>query len=181
MNMCYNYIRFCKGQNSSAHTCILKGGIYMSMFYHEFEFGFNYWYIVVPAMLLANIIYGYITGIKTRKVTTNGIKAIKFRENWVSIPELMKQKKFLMLALIFESFLAFVLITIESGNGIIQFLTNVTVDDPTGVYSLVIGWIICMLTWPIFYWLSKQAISIGKKVHILFIFVYDLKAIRAIE
>lgn len=81
----------------------------MNEFYHSFVAGFNSWYIVAPAMIVAMVLLGMTSfrlDLKTLEMD---------RTDNERLTKIMSA---------FMSLLLFVLIIVESGRGIIQWLIN---------------------------------------------------------
>lgn len=102
-----------------------EGGRKMSQFYHNFVPGFNFWYITVPATLIAM----YFVGKKKYQMrrTRNGRRIAR------------KAKKVHYQALsVIVALMLTCQVTVESGTGLFQFFCNCLTaeDDPFWAFML---------------------------------------------
>lgn len=93
----------------------------MNKYYHEFSIGFNFWYVLVPALFFVIFAVGFLS-VRMAKDKKNGLYYAK-QHNIGFVP-------------VVGAIITMVLVFVESNAGIIQFFDNHSdaVTDP--VYSL---------------------------------------------
>ncbi|MBQ6594011.1 hypothetical protein IJI00_03060 [Candidatus Saccharibacteria bacterium] len=126
----------------------------MSQFYHNFVPGFNFWYITIPAMLIAM----YFVGKKKYQMrrTRNGRRIVR------TAKKVHYQALSVIVALILT-----IEIAAESGTGLFQFFCNhlTSEDDPFWAFMLTVVSIAALTL--ILYGLAYRASLYGaaKKLH----------------
>ena len=117
----------------------------MANVYHEFEVGFNWWYVIVPAFIIVMMVLGarkyFLKEMKIRSCDDGGMTAIE---------------KYLAIVM---AIITIALIAVESGIGIIQVLVNTGEHPFYVVLALVFA---ILLGLPLMYCLYFQAGKLGE-------------------
>ena len=100
------------------------------MYYHDIQFSFNWWFIIVPALALCSAVIGY----------ANVFKRIS------SEPDTYVNEKFFAVVAGFFSAISVIGIFAESNRGIEQFFLNALngIDDPALVAIIMPAVFVCL-------------------------------------
>lgn len=122
----------------------------MNSFYHEFEIGFNHWYIILPVVLVLAAVLGskrYYLEPETMKIRKRGKKLSNL--NFVAV--------------VLSDMAVTTLIALESSNGVIQFFTNLLTRNDSPTWGLIMAAIMLIIGVPcVVFVLIVNALKVGE-------------------
>lgn len=111
----------------------------MNNYYHEFHIGFNWWFIIVPLMFVASILFATLLySLKARRRDGR----LRVRQNYKQVTQLFVAVPFTLLSVW--------MIASESWSGIVQIFDNRLAANDSPAWSIIlaagaIGFVACVL------------------------------------